>query len=167
MTNKRKVQSAETSPLMEFVKKYWLVVVGVVMGFPILLRYLKDQETETNKNNVEEAEKNLVIINQNPLTQLEELNKITKDTFYHNLARNVAINMGYDIQTKEATWQYLNPFGWTENDEKVYLELKKIINLGQKRTVIACYYVLTRRNLSDDVKKTLDSDLLIKLPLFK
>lgn len=166
MRNNR--QKNDTSPLMEFIKKYWLVVVGVVMGFPILLRYLKDQETNTNQNNAEEAEKNLVIANQNPLTQLEELNKITKDTFYHNLARNVAIHMGYDIQTKDAGWgSFLNPFGWTENDQKVYNELKNIINSGQKRTVTACYYVLTRRNLSDDVKKTLDSDLLINLPLFK
>lgn len=166
MRNNR--QKNDTSPLMEFIKKYWLVVVGVIVGMPFLLRYLKDAQTEGNKNDAEEAEKNLVIANQNPLTQLEELNKITKDTFYHNLARNVAIHFGYDIQTKDSSWlAFLNPYGWTENDQKAYNELKKLVNSGQKRTVTACYYILTRRNLSDDVKKKLDSDLLIKLPLFK
>lgn len=166
MRNNR--QQSTVSPFMEFIKKYWLIMVGVALAFPYILRYLKDAETQDLINKREENEKQLASANQNPLSQLAELNKITTDPFYHNIARNVAVHLGYDIQTKDASWfDFLNPYGWTENDEKAYNELKKIINSGQKRTVTACYYVLTRRNLADDVKKVLDSDLLIKLPLFK
>jgi hypothetical protein len=152
----------------ELIQKYWVVILGLILGIPVIMRYLRDAETLGNKNNAEEKEKDLVVSNGNPISQLVELNKITSNQFYHNLARNLAIHLKTDIQTKEAPWYaYLNPFSWSENDEKAYNQLKQIANVGQRTTVVKCYYVLTRRNLLDDVKKMLDSDLIVKLPLFK
>lgn len=165
--NRRKT---DTSPLMEFIKKYWLVLVGVVMGFPILLRYLKDQETVTNQNNVDAAEKNIVIANQNPTTQLVGLNAITTRIELHDIARNVAFHLGTIVRTKEVnplSLAFWNPRGWTENDQKAYIELNKINYAASRDLVTKCYYFLTRRNLIDDVKELLDDEYKTKLPLFK
>jgi len=155
---------------LDIVERYWLVLLGLIIGYPIIMRYFQDAGTKDAINKADEAEKVLISKNDNPVTQLQELNKITTNSFYHNVARNVAKDLGTNISTKEKSFfdfYWLNPSSWTENDSKVYEQLKILTNSGQVKVVVSCYYVLTRRNLYDDVKQYLDDDLLIKLPLFK
>lgn len=155
---------------LDIVERYWLVLLGLIIGYPIIMRYFKDSSTKFEINNQEEKEKLLVASNNNPAQQVENLNSVTTNYFYQNLARNVAKDLGTNIASKEAgfwSFKWLNPSTWTENDQKVFDSLKQLTNTGQVKTVANCYYVLTRRNLYDDVKQYLDDDLLIKLPLFK
>lgn len=166
----RNAKKPSNGGFLDIVERYWLVLLGLIIGYPIIMRYFQDASTKDVVNKAQEAEKVLVSQNSNPVTQLQELNKITTNTFYHNVARNVAIDLGTNILTKEKTfWDFawLNPTAWTENDAKIYNQLKILNSSGQVKTVSLCYYILTRRNLMDDVKQYLDSAELNKLPLFK
>ena len=169
-TQTRNSSKPSNGGFLDIVERYWLVLLGLIIGYPIIMRYFKDASTKDTINNQEEETKILVSNNNNPITQLQELNKITSNPFYHNIARNVAIDLGTNILTKETSFfdfAWLNPKSWTENDAKIYAQLKILTGTGQVKTVTQCYYVLTRRNLMDDVKKYLDSSELNKLPLFK
>lgn len=166
-TNKKPLLTGGFLPTIE---RYWLVVLGLIIGYPIIMRYMKDASTKSYINNQEESEKIIAAQNNNPAQQLENLNAVTTNYFYQNIARNVAKDLGTNIATKESTFldfKWLNPSTWTENDTEIYNSLKQLVNSGQVKTVSNCYYVLTRRNLYDDVKQYLDKDLLNKLPLFK
>lgn len=154
---------------LDIVERYWVVLLGLIIGYPIIMRYFQDASTKDTINKQEEKEKLLVSANQNPVDQLTELNKITANTFYHNLSRNIAISFGTNVLTKESDFfTYLfNPSVWTESDEEAYNQLKPLVSAGQVKIVTQCYYVFTRRNLMDDVKTYLDKKYLEKLPLFK
>ena len=170
MAIERNAKKPSKGGFLDIVERYWLVLLGLIIGYPIIMRYFKDASTKSFINNQEESEKILASTNNNPVQQVENLNSVTTNYFYQNLARNVAKDLGTNIATKEATFwdfKWLNPTTWTENDSKVYDSLKQLTNTGQVKTVANCYYVLTRRNLYDDVKQYLDGDLLVKLPLFK
>lgn len=169
-TLNRRKEPLKLGGFLDYVERYWLVLLGLIIGYPIIMRYFKDASTKSEINNQEEKEKLLVSASNNPVLQVKELNHVTTNYFYQNLARNVAKDLGTNIATKEAgfwDFKWLNPATWTENDKKIYDSLKQLVNTGQVKTVANCYYVLTRRNLYDDVKQYLDDELLNKLPLFK
>lgn len=155
---------------LNIMERYWLVLLGLIIGTPIVLRYLKDADTKGEINNAEEAEKVLVSKASNPVSQLIELNKVTTNTAYHSRARNVAHALGTNELTKDSTFwdlKWMLPSTMTENEESVIIQLKDIKNSGQARLIIECYYVLTRRNLRDDLLKYLSKSELAKIPLFK
>lgn len=164
--NKNTVQNQ--SGVLELIKQYWFVILGLFLVVPFLIRYLKDANTDITINNQQEDEKLIKAQNENPTTQKQGLDKITTRTDLQDIARNIAYNLGTSIQTKDAGWTaFLNPRGWTENDEKAYNQLKKINYATSRDLVAKCYYYLTRRNLYDDVKTLLDEEYQKKLPLFK
>lgn len=163
-TNKNSVNSG----FLSILERYWLVILGLIFLIPVILRYLRDSQTKSQINDLQEIEKLLVANNENPFNQSQVLNTITVNPFYQNLARNIAIDLGTNIRVKDASfWNLINPKGWTENDAKVFNHLKSITNSGQRTTVVNCYYVLTRRNMMDDIKTLLDPQLLQQLPLFR
>ncbi|MFV8389802.1 hypothetical protein [Flavobacterium sp. LB1P71] len=153
---------------LQILKDYWFVILGLFLVVPFLIRYLKDSNTLITVNNQQEEEKLYKAQNENPVTQLTGLNAITTRVELHDIARNIAFNLGTSVQTKDASWSsWFNPRGWTENDEKAYNQLKKINYVASRDLVTKCYYFLTRRNLMDDVKTLLDDEYKAKLPLFK
>jgi hypothetical protein len=155
---------------LEVLKNYWFVILGLFLVVPFLIRYLKDANTGITINNMQEDEKIIKEKASNPVTQLQGLQAITTRTDLHEIARNIAYNLGTNLRTKEAgilDADWWNPRSWTENDEKAYNQLKKINYVASRDLVIKCYYFLTRRNLMDDVKKLLDEQYKAKLPLFK
>lgn len=164
--NKKPLQ---TGGFLATVERYWLVLLGLIIGYPIIMRYFQDASTKDIINKQEENEKVLASVVQNPVTQLNELKKITSNTYYHNIARNIAVAFGTDVLNKEAgflTWA--TSWGsWVEDEEKAYLNLLAITNTGQQKVIVQLYYVLTRRDLNYDVKKYMSDDYLNKLPLFK
>ncbi|TRX06199.1 hypothetical protein [Flavobacterium gawalongense] len=171
MQVQRNVRNASSNGgALQLLKDYWLVILGLFLVVPFLIRYLKDASTANTVNNQQEQEKLYKSQNDNPVTQLTGLMEITTKTWIHDVARNVAFNLGTSIRTKEvglfdsAFW---NPKGWTENDEKTYNQLKTITIVSSRDAVVKCYYFLTRRNLIDDVKTLLDDEYKAKLPLFK
>lgn len=162
--------SSQNGGFLQILKDYWFVILGLFLVVPFLIRYLKDANTSITVNNQQEQEKLYKAQNENPVTQLVGLNAITTRVELHDIARNIAFNLGTNIRTKEVTWldsAWWNVKGLTENDEKAYNQLKKINYVASRDLVTKCYYFLTRRNLMDDVKELLDDEYKAKLPLFK
>lgn len=162
--------TSQTGGFLQTLKDYWYVILGLFLVIPFLIRYLKDANTSITVNNQEEEEKLYKSQNENPVTQITGLNQITTRKELQDIARNIAFHLGTDIRNKETSWLdsgWWNPKGWTENDEKAYLELKKIKQPESRDLVVKCYYFLTRKNLLDDVKRLLDDEYKEKLTLFK
>jgi hypothetical protein len=163
-------KTPQQNNFLESLKKYWFVVLAFLLAIPYLIRYYKNQAVNDIVNNVVQDEKEIVAQNQNPTTQLAGLHKITSRVDLHEIARNVAYNLGTSIRTKEVSWTdpaYWNPKGWTENDEKAYNQLAKINYVSSRDLVAKCYYFLTRRDLFKDVRELLDEEYRAKLKLFK
>jgi hypothetical protein len=166
----RRQNNPQNGGFLQVLKDYWYVILGLFLVVPFLIRYLKDANTSITVNNQQEQEKLYKAQNDNPVTQLTGLMAITTKTWIHDVARNIAYNLGTNIRTKEVTWldgAFWNPRGLTENDEKAYNQLAKITIVSSRDSVVKCYYFLTRRNLMDDVKTLLDDEYKAKLPLFK
>jgi hypothetical protein len=151
---------------LALIERYWLVLVGLIFATPVILRYLKDSQVNNETNDTQENIKLAVSQNLDPIKQQSELNKITNNPFYQNMARNLAHNLGTVYQARLGFWSFLDPRSWTENDQLIYDDLKLLKNSGQVKTVVSCYFFLTGKNLREDVLKLLDSELLKKLPLF-
>lgn len=163
-------KNAPQNSFLETLKNYWFVILAMILAVPYLIRYYKNQAVTDIANNVVQDEKEIVAQNQNPTTQLAGLHKITTRTDLHDIARNVAHNLGTSIRNKETSWDsmaFWNPKGWTENDEKAYNQLAKINYVSSRDLVAKCYYFLTRRDLFKDVKDLLDDEYQAKLKLFK
>lgn len=164
----RNINNLQNGGFLQVLKDYWYVILGLFLIVPFLIRYLKDANTSITVNNRQEEEKLYKSQNENPVTQLKGLNAITTRVELHDIARNIAFNLGTNVQSKDASFSsWFNPRGWTENDEKAYNQLKKINYVASRDLVTKCYYFLTRRNLMDDVKTLLDDEYKTKLPLFK
>lgn len=170
MQNRQRTQTNGENSFLNMLQRYWFVLLALILGIPYLIRYYKNQAVTDIVNDVVQDEKEIVAQNQNPVTQLQGLNKITTRVDLQTIARNVAYNLGTSIRTKEVTplsLAWWNPKGFTENDEKTYNQLKKINYASSRDLVAKCYYFLTRRNMFDDVRELLDDEYKAKLPLFK
>ncbi|MDI5898743.1 hypothetical protein [Flavobacterium yafengii] len=171
MQRQRTTQNgSQNGGFLQILKDYWFVILGLFLVIPFLIRYLKDANTSITVNNQQEEEKLYKAQNENPVTQLVGLNAITTRVELHDIARNIAFNLGTNIRAKEVGFwdaSFWNPKGWTENDEKAYNQLKKINYASSRDLVAKCYYFMTRRNLMDDVKRLLDDEYKSKLSLFK
>ncbi|WP_310560620.1 hypothetical protein [Flavobacterium sp.] len=160
-------RNSDSSGFLAVLERYWYVILGLILATPMLLRYLKDSQVSNEINDTEETIKLNTSKNLDPLKQQLELNKITTNLFYQNMARNVAANLGVLYESRSGFWFWANPRTWTENDQLVYNDLKQLINSGQVKTVSNCYFFLTGKNLREDVTRLLDTELLAKLPLFR
>jgi hypothetical protein len=159
-------QNSVSSGFLAIIERYWLVIVGLILAVPFILRYLKDANTQGEENDSEEEIKLNAIANMSPITQLSGMNKITTNQAYHTWALGLAQHLG-TLYSARSSW---NPFDWarslTENDKEVYDLLKNVQNTGQKRILTELYFFLVQKNLNEDVVKLLDKELLAKLPLF-
>ena len=169
--NKMKVAYTKPNPsnqlgFFELIERFWIVILGLILATPVILRYLKDSQVKNEVNDSQEQIKLNVSQNLSPIKQLEGLNKITLNPFYHKLAFSLAHNLGTIYQSRGGFLSFLNPRTWSENDKEVYNDLKKLTNSGQIKTVVKCYFFITGKNLREDVTRLLDSELLKKLPLF-
>ena len=166
ITNLRKNPVNDTG-FLALIERFWIVILGLILATPILLRYLKDSQVKHEVNDTQEQIKLNTSQNLNPLKQQTELNKITSNQYLQTVARNVAANLGTLYQSRGGMFAWLNPRGWTENDTLVYNDLKNLNNPGQVRLVIELYFFLTGKNLREDVSTLLDTELLAKLKFFK
>lgn len=162
------VKNSVNSGFLAIIERYWLVILGLILATPVLLRYMKDSQVANETNDTQETIKLNVSKNLDPILQQSELNKITVNPFYQNMARNLAHNLGTIYQVRGSWYDIPSYFrGLTENDKKVYYDLVQLKNSGQVSTVSKCYFFLIGKNLREDVTRLLDPELLAKLPLFK
>jgi hypothetical protein len=167
ITNRTKSQ-ANTVWLFEFLQQYWILITGIIVFYPLLKKWYEKFTQDAEEKELENSEKDLAIAVQNPMTKELELNKITGRKEVHTIAESLAVWMGTNKQTKDAPWYtwITEPFSNFENEKETINELLKVKQYTTVPLVIACYYVITRRDLKADLKKYLSTSDLKKVPLF-
>lgn len=167
MTNRTKSQ-ANTVWLFDFLQKYWILITGIIVFYPLLKKWYDKFTQDADERELEKAERDLKIAVSNPMTKEIELNKITPRKEVHDIAESLAVWLGTNKQTKDAPWYtwITEPFSNFENENETINELLKVKQASTVPLVIGCYYVITRRDLKADVKKYLSTSDLKKVPLF-
>lgn len=164
-----------TSKFLGVLSKYWFLFVGLIFLIPLVIKYYKAFISTQAEKDILAQEKLLKNANTSPQTQTDILNTITTRKDVHSISKNVAKHLGTDVLTKEATTEWfsgdslsawLSPSAWTENDNDAFLELLKVKQPQTVVLVVNCYYIITRRDLKNDIKKYLPTDYIKKLPLF-
>lgn len=173
---KQKIRSSKgvNSPFLEFVERYWMVICGLLFFAPTILKWLKDIAIESKKDDI----LNSVEVNNSQnqqaipaliLSKSEVIfaqSKITDEKTKKRLmssASAIAYNLGVNFTDSGSFWDVFDPRGWTENDEEVGRLL--ILETHNFRVIEKLYFnVYTRsRNLSNDVLKLVDKDVLTKV----
>ncbi|MFH7010288.1 hypothetical protein ACHRV5_00365 [Flavobacterium sp. FlaQc-52] len=166
ITNRTKSQ-ANTVWLFDFLQKYWIIIVGIILCYPLLKKWYEKFTQDAEEKALENAEKDLKIAVSNPVTREIELAKITPRKEVHNIAESLAVWLGTDKQTKEDYWSWFtHPFSNFENEKETINQLLKVKQIETVPLVVRCYYVITRRDLKADLKKYLSNSDLKKVPLF-
>ncbi|MBZ4035137.1 hypothetical protein K6T82_10190 [Flavobacterium sp. 17A] len=167
ITNRTKSQ-ANTVWLFDFLQKYWILITGIIVFYPLLKKWYDKFTQDAEEKELENAEKDLRIAVSNPMTKEIELNKITSRKEVHDIAESLAVWLGTNKQTKDAPWftWITEPFSNFENENETIKELLKVKQGSTVPLVIGCYYVITRRDLKADLKKYLSTSDLKKVPLF-
>lgn len=160
--------------IMQFLKKYWLFITAILIGYPYLRRYIESQSQKTDEavleNSVKEKEANVnyvkeikLIDNTNPLTQNSKRLKITASKDLHAASQSLASDFGVQYSDKGNWYDFLNPRGWTEND----LNIRKTLVLYRNYFPILekLYFEVdtNSRSLRKDILQYLDKGELTYL----
>lgn len=146
--------------IMDFLKKYWLIITAILVGYPYLKRYLEAEELK-NKLATASVEKDTKLLaNQNPLTQAQKRLKITKSKDLHAASQSLASDLGVMYSDAGNWYDFMNPRGLTENDTNVRKTLvlyRNYFNILEK-----LYYEVdtNSRSLRKDILQYLDADEL-------
>jgi hypothetical protein len=167
LTSRTKSQ-ANTVWLFDFLQKYWILITGIILFYPLLKKWYDKFTQDAEEKELENAENDLRIAVSNPMTKEVELTKITPRKEVHDIAESLAVWLGTNKQTKDAPWYtwVTEPFSNFENEKETINELLKVKQVNTVPLVIGCYYVITRRDLKADLKKYLSTSDLRKVPLF-
>lgn len=162
VTNQRQSRS-EMDGFVNWIKKNWLVVIGIAVVVPLLYRYLKDQVQLNKVQNEEIKGENQIIENVNPETRAIKANAITTNIAVQNASADLAHHLGTKYSDTGNWYDIFNPRGWTENDKKVMEILK--YQVRNYHLVERLYFEVhtKRHNLKDDVNKLLDASELVQL----
>jgi hypothetical protein len=151
--------------MMIFLKKYWLFILAIIMGYPYLKRWLQNQEQQTKENQAENAKAESMVINKNPITQQQRRDKLTSRKDIQRDAILLAHHLGTkysDVGDGWVNWfkGVIDPKGWTENDREAANILMRERNniLLLERLYFTCE--TNSRNLRADVLKYLDTSEL-------
>lgn len=172
--NSKNNQNNAVNDSLDFIKRNWLIITGLLIAIPYIKRYLDDQKTAISINKAENVVKETqaqtqiikeikLIENQNPLTQLQKRAKITSNTALWSASTSLAHDLGTKYKDAGKWYNFLNPRGWTENDESA----RKTLVYQSKN-----FYLLEKlynqvdtnsRNLRNDILEYLDKDELTYL----
>lgn len=167
----KKNNSVNMDAPMEFLQKYWFIILGLLIAIPWIKNYLAEMATKNKKdalqNVVEEKEtvfetnKEIKIIeNKNPLTQKQKRLKITGSSELWAASEKLAHDFGFSIQDTGNWYDFAKPRRWTENDASIrntLLKYRKYFNILEK-----LYYTVDTpsRSLRADILKYLDTSEL-------
>jgi hypothetical protein len=132
-TNKNPLQS-----VADFLKKYWLVVVGVIFALPYIVKYMRSSQASVEANE-------LAVLNADPVTQNQYLNQITTNTQIHQVAQDVYRYLGF-------AYSWYDPRSYYEQDEAAYLAITTVTVGGRvPLALIQSYsFISNGRNLQQD-----------------
>ncbi len=139
-------------------KKWVFIIIGILLIFP-LYRFIRKQ-LQKNKEQMNQLliEQNFVA-NQDEPTLNNNLNQITTSKSVQSAAKDLAHHLGTKYSDKNSWFDWLDPQGWTENDN----EVEKILIYQRKNyaLLVLLYKKITNsRSLSNDIRMYLDEDNL-------
>lgn len=171
MANLRKSKIGVNSPILEFISKYWAVLIGLLFFAPTILKWFKDLAVSVKANAVTKSIEQNNIENQNfvPKTIQEKVDKILftdgkitdKKVRDRLQSRAIELSNHFGFNHDTGNWyDVLTPRYWTENDKEIEIILVK--ETHNFRHLEKLYYgVYTQsRNLSQDILKLLDKQNL-------
>lgn len=165
MVNSKILKKPLNNNPLHWLKWVAFFVILTIIFFP-LLRFIKEQLAKNEEKTASIEKKQKFQSNLNPITQKLRAEAITKNIELHNIAKNLAHNLGTLYSDRSSWWSWLNPKGWTENDKLVADNLQKgrlnypII----QRLYFECYS--NSRNLSNDILEYLDANELKRVQKF-
>lgn len=174
---KKTVKNNIPSQILDFIKKYWLVITALLVGLPYLKRYMADQaektrqaklqlELDAKKANAQGVVNTRQLQNANPLTQNQKRLSITKSKDLHAASLKLASDFGF-MQTAQFTnwYDFLNPANGsniaralTENDTAIRETLVLYRNYFDKLEKLYFEVDTNSRSLRKDILQYLDPD---------
>ncbi len=147
LTIKSKVSNFFREP-----KNYIYLALAVFTIFP-LYRYIRAQndKNKSQKQDLELEQKKRDM--ENPTSQIVAANKITPDARLHAITKNIAHHLGF-------IYPWWDVRSWSENDQDVYNEFRKLRNRAELKLVIKLYFEVyaVGRSLQSDCLKVLDTE---------
>jgi hypothetical protein len=167
MAYKKEIKYFNMDAPMEFLEKYWLVILGLIIAVPWIKNYLAEMEAKNKKdaleNVVEEKEKIYesnkeikLLENKNPLTQKEKRLKITGSSELWAASEKLAHDFGVKYSDAGNWYDFLKPRGLTENDESIRNTLLKYRNYFSIIEKLYFQVDTNSRSLRADILKYLD-----------
>lgn len=168
---KKNVQDNALNDAFDFIKRNWIMITGLLVAIPYLLRYLKAQAQKTTTADMELELKQKVetgqvvketklFENENPLTQNQKRLKITASKDLHAASQSLAVDFGVIYKDAGNWYDFLNPRGWTENDEEIRKTLVLYRNYFDKLEKLYYEVDTNSRSLRKDILQYLDKDEL-------
>lgn len=134
---------------LEFLKKYGLIILGIFFVYPYVVAYMRKKNLQDDLKEANDDKIRLEAINQNPQAQTAELNSVTTNTVFHNIAKDVYHHLGLG-------YSWWDPRRWTENDLDIYNILKSYNPIPTQ--IIDSYYIISSgNNLRNDLQRLLDA----------
>jgi hypothetical protein len=169
----QKKQDTSTQ-FMEFLKKYWYIILGFILIFPMIKRYLAQQQAyneehqqqivlDSKINQVKIIKETRFVNNLDPKKQLTARQKITGSKELWAVSTKLASDFGVIYSDNNNWYDFMNPRGFTENDVAIADALIKYRNYFEKLEKLYFEVDTNSSNLRKDILKLLDSDQLTRV----
>ena len=151
----RKKNNTLKSSFSKLTTIQWLyILAGVILLFP-LYRFIRNQLNKNKEQKFEIDKENNFLQNQNEPTLDVMLDKITPTKSLQKAAKDLAHHFGTKYSDANNWWDFLNPRGWTENDNEI--EKILIYQRNNYALLVKLYAEVTNsRSLGNDIRKYLD-----------
>lgn len=155
----KKKSSSGGNSLMNFIERYWLVLLGGIVAYPLLIRLMRMAEAKDKVNEIEAQQKENEAVMMIPAARKAALLEITTNEDYHTSAHLIAHHLG-------TLYKWYDPRSWTENDRDAFIAISESpCGLNIDDTLVECYYLFTGTNLLDDLQRVLDAEYFEQLKL--
>lgn len=147
--------------LMEFIKKYWLVITALIVGYPYLKRFLDTQKVKNIASDSMVVKETKLITNTSPIVQNDRRKKITVSKELWAASAKLAHDFGFDVADRGNWYDIFRPSGMTENDTEIRNTLLKYRNYFPALEKLYFEVDTNSRSLRNDILQLLDKDELI------
>jgi hypothetical protein len=157
---KKDSQNNAVNDALDFIKRNWLIITGLLIAIPYIRRYMAEQAVKDKESKEQIVKETRLIVNQNPLTQNQKRLKITKSAALHAASQSLASDFGVMYSDSGNWYDFMNPRGLTENDTNARKTL--VLYRNYFSTLEKLYFEVdtNSRSLRKDILTYLDPDEL-------
>ena len=158
-----KKKSNTYQDVIDFITKNWVFLVGIILLFPYISKYIKQQNLSSVIQDTKLSAKETFNTNLSPIAQQSAADKITKSKTVQAAANSLANDLGTKFLSGDTFSDIFELKSWTENDAKVAKTL--IYQRNNYSLLVKLYYncYTAKRNLTNDILKYLDATELTKV----